>query len=291
MMNRSRSDVMSVGYLSECFVPNYSEGSLIWKHRPLSHFTDTRCWRVWNTKYAGKPAGSLITKGKTSYFRTTVNNMYFYNHQILWMMFYEWCLPEYEIDHIDRDSTNNSIRNLRLTTRRQQVHNTGSSNVNAKGVCFDITRGLWQIQFKVGNESFSGRFSNQTTASVIYDILSHHYHKEYYYGGSDSGGESIMYSEITPKLRKRLATVGQVTVSKFEVFFEGFRSSRIVSRRCEFIKGVSYIKSKKKFRVYKTKDFGDGTGSLGYYGSLLDACCARISWENSMRNPDISLIN
>lgn len=284
MIVTCRSDILNTQYLSECFDADYEGGLIKWKSRPLKHFTSERGWKIWNTRYSGKVAGSFIKKGKSGYYRTTINNMYFYNHQILWVMFYGWELEGFEIDHIDRNTRNNSIRNLRLATRTQQVWNTSSSNNLEKGVSFDNSRQLWLMQFEVAGKRISARFSNQHTASLLYDVFSYHYHNVYYYGGNSSIGE-VLFSEITPKVRKELESLGSSVKTKFSEFYEGLEKSRIKARRGAYIRGVSFIKPKKIFSAYKTKDFGEivGEKSLGNYDNLLDACCARISWENSMK--------
>lgn len=284
MTTRSRSDILQVKYLSECFTPDYSEGVLYWNVRPIYHFKNERAWKIWNTRYSGKKAGAFIRKGCAEYARVTIDNQYFYVHHILWILFYGWYSLDYEVDHIDRNTKNNSIRNLRLATRKEQVWNTGSRSGQPKGVSWDSSRNKWLMQFRVEGEKFNARFTNKQTASLIYDILSYSYHKKYHFGGECVGGE-ILYEEIQPSLRKKLDSVDEETKQKYGAFFNRLKDSRRSSRKTKYLLGVSYNKTKNKFIAYKTNDFGKvvGNPTIGQYSCLFEACCARISWENSMK--------
>lgn len=73
---------------------------------------------------AGVPAG---TPNKAGYLRVTLFQKQEYVHRLIFFMFNNYW-PK-EIDHIDRDVTNNRIENLRESTRSQNMANRSSSNV------------------------------------------------------------------------------------------------------------------------------------------------------------------
>jgi hypothetical protein len=63
-MALARDTHIPIWYLIQCFVLDRTLPSgLRWRERPLAHFPDKRMWKTWNTKWAGKPAGSLGNQG------------------------------------------------------------------------------------------------------------------------------------------------------------------------------------------------------------------------------------
>ena len=92
-------------------------------------------------RYAGDVAGSL---SKTNNYWTYSTSQYgtFQCHRIIWYLMYGKDVPDDKvIDHIDGDSTNNKIDNLRLlseveNTRNAKMYSNNTSGV--VGVYFDI---------------------------------------------------------------------------------------------------------------------------------------------------------
>lgn len=79
--------------------------------------------------------GYLIVKVKGKRYRA---------HRIVWLLHYG-VFPDGEIDHINRDKTDNRIENLRLSNRTEQNRNKDFSINNetgAIGVHYDRTKGL-----------------------------------------------------------------------------------------------------------------------------------------------------
>jgi len=85
----------------------------------------TRGEKIWNTRYAGKPAGSKKNNG---YVELVLNYHRYLAHRVAWLyMTGAW--PESLIDHIDNDPANNRWSNLRAATPSQNLsaHNVGKS--------------------------------------------------------------------------------------------------------------------------------------------------------------------
>ena len=69
----------------------------------------------------------------------------FLAHRVAWAMFYNEEPPAL-VDHIDRDTRNNSISNLRDGTSKVNHYNSGMNSRNTsgvKGVRFDKSRDRW----------------------------------------------------------------------------------------------------------------------------------------------------
>lgn len=82
------------------------------------------------------------------------NGNSYLTHQIIWVWFHGY-YPEYEIDHIDRDPTNNKIGNLREVTRQCNLRNRGVPCHNTSGV--------------VGVRWDGGKYRGKWSASIMVD--------------------------------------------------------------------------------------------------------------------------
>lgn len=144
-------------FVNECF--EYRDGILIWKVRPLSHFKDERVMKLFNTKWSGKPAGSMC-KGylnmRLSRFRNTGN------HRIIFLMHHGY-MPE-EVDHINGIPLDNRIENLRAATRAENSRNVSTSHRNTsgrKGVYWNSQKDRWMPMIRVnGKNKYLGLFEN-----------------------------------------------------------------------------------------------------------------------------------
>lgn len=80
-------------------------------------------------RHAGKPVGSIDSSG---HMQVYVAGKLYLAHRLAWFYVYGvW--PEYDLDHRDRNPTNNSIRNLRECTRQQNCLNKGPCSRNTTG--------------------------------------------------------------------------------------------------------------------------------------------------------------
>jgi len=101
-------------------------------------------------------------------------------HKILWVLDTKMSVPEgFEIDHIDRNGTNNLRTNLRLLTSLEQKFNASSrSNSSSlyKGVSWMKQKHKWRAQVQLDkNKVHLGYFDNEIDAALAYD----HYVKEH----------------------------------------------------------------------------------------------------------------
>lgn len=112
-----------------------SDGKLVWRVRPQTHFLTLKGMRIFNTQYAGTPAGQVLFPLKN--YRVvwiTFNGKRYQimEHIVVWALTYgEY--PSGEIDHKDGNGFNNCPYNLRLTDRVGNMHNKRQYKNNSSG--------------------------------------------------------------------------------------------------------------------------------------------------------------
>lgn len=160
-------------------------GNLIWKPR-----SDTsKANRVFNTKFAGKIAGSKAyadngdPRGISIGIRVDSGRVYEYAHRIISEMF-DGPIPEgIQIDHADRNPFNNRRENHRRATIEQNRHNsriTARNKCGIKGVYLDAARGLWCAEIRSnGKRICLGRYATKGLAGVASAKAALRHHGEF----------------------------------------------------------------------------------------------------------------
>lgn len=117
-----------------------------------------RISRSSNTK-AGDIAGSPNGSG---YLITVVDGEDYRNHRLVWLWHYGY-IPEYGLDHIDRDPGNNRIENLREASQTCNMRNTGLQRNNTsgvRGVSWSKQAKKWQAMIKIQKKYFGVGYSS-----------------------------------------------------------------------------------------------------------------------------------
>lgn len=105
---------------------NPDTGVLSWKPRK----TETRTGKTWNSRYAGKEAGTIQGSGHRN---LCLLGEKWLAHRIAWLHYYgEW--PSGIVDHINQDPADNRIANLRESSWGENVGNSQCRADNTSGV-------------------------------------------------------------------------------------------------------------------------------------------------------------
>jgi len=109
------------------------------------------------TRMNGRKAGTL---DNTGYTRLSIHCKRYLSHRLIWMMYYGYW-PTTDLDHINRDKSDNRIANLREASRSTNVRNSHDKI----GVYLRKDNGKWRSNITVDGERLNlGEFDNQWDA-------------------------------------------------------------------------------------------------------------------------------
>jgi hypothetical protein len=97
-----------------------------------------------------KPAGTTTATG---YLKVQINKIAYSAHRLVWVLFNKEIPLDKQIDHIDRNPSNNRIENLRLADSVSNALNRSCkiSNTGIRGVSKD--RKYYKVSFTVNSKS------------------------------------------------------------------------------------------------------------------------------------------
>ena len=98
-------------------------------------------------RYIGKWDWSL--RGRMGYRHLVINKEKFGVHRLIWIIFNGFIPVDKHIDHIDRDTLNNRIENLRLVSIRENNMNRKDNN-SFPGVYYSSKRKKFHSQISIG---------------------------------------------------------------------------------------------------------------------------------------------
>lgn len=157
-----------VSLLRQLVTYNPSSGTLRWLPRPVDLFeghNPSKSMATWNTRFSGKLA--LTAKTAHGYLRGTIFGVHLKAHRVAWAIAYgRW--PKEDVDHIDGDTANNRLINLRTVSHAENAKNQKMRSTNTSGtmgVSFDRRRSVWVAYIHVsGRKRHIGNFRNKECA-------------------------------------------------------------------------------------------------------------------------------
>jgi hypothetical protein len=138
-------------YVKELF--HYKDGSLFWKVRRKG-------------VSFGNVAGSHDSEG---YSRIKVDGKHYFAHRLVFLYHFGY-MPEHEVDHIDRNRSNNKIENLREASKSCNMRNStqqNSTTSGVKGLSWHKATQKWVAQIMVnGTVKHLGLYSDFAEAAA-----------------------------------------------------------------------------------------------------------------------------
>jgi len=128
-------------YAREALTYNPRTGAFRWNVRPPSHFVDAITRQKWNTRHAGRPAGSISSQG---YLTIVIGYKRYLAHRLAWLLVHGSNIPT-GIDHIDGNPLNNRANNLRAASREDNMANAKMRRDNTTGV---KGVGIWHGRYR-----------------------------------------------------------------------------------------------------------------------------------------------
>ncbi|HET8792091.1 MAG TPA: HNH endonuclease [Modicisalibacter sp.] len=160
-----------------------SAGVFTWRERSGRWFKSEPYRRRWNTRFAGKRAGSQHTHPVTGYRwrELSLFDKRYKEHRLAWL-YMTGEEPPRQIDHKNHDATDNKWANLRASCALQNSRNKSKHRYNRSGftgVHWHKTAGVWQANGCAnGKRCFLGSFhSVDDAAQAVFNFRElHGYH-------------------------------------------------------------------------------------------------------------------
>lgn len=162
---------------------NQSEANRLFSYNPS---TGVIKWSVNVGKKikAGDVAGTVLSTG---YVSIIVKGKAYKAHRIAWLIMFG-VNPDCDIDHVNRNRSDNRACNLRLATRSQNAINSSVSSSNSsgfKGVSFNKASGKWVANMVIdGKQKQLCKSESKEDAINAYKVASLKIHGEFspFYG-------------------------------------------------------------------------------------------------------------
>jgi len=175
--------ILSQDILKECFIYDPETGALTWSVRPREHFNTDRGWKMFNTRFAGKTAGSV--NKVAGYLQVRISYKPYQVHRVIWCLV-TGAWPKNEIDHEDHKKANNRWGNLREATHQENGKNQPISSRNKSGVTgvsWHKQQQKWRARINIKDkgqiflgcfEALDGAMRARKSAEVKYNYHKNH---------------------------------------------------------------------------------------------------------------------
>ncbi len=129
-MARAIKDYNSVNWGELFYYDPSSKTGLCWK---IDRFGGKAHGRRVATR--GSPAGSIMTRNNKQYATISCNGTNWFAHRVIWILFNGYLDKELVCDHLDGDSLNNNIDNIRVVSQKTNNRNTKMRKDNSTSIC------------------------------------------------------------------------------------------------------------------------------------------------------------
>lgn len=152
-------------------------GALTWKARGPDFFVGhaTGNATAWNKRYAGKTA--FADRRDRNYSTSTILGKRVMAHRVAWCHFHNSTIPDgMLIDHINGDTHDNRIANLRMASARQNAVNVRNHRKGLRGAAFHKPTGKWQASIRM----HLGTYETEEEAAAAYEFMAAKIHGDFY---------------------------------------------------------------------------------------------------------------
>jgi hypothetical protein len=131
--------------------------------------------RHWNTRYAGKPAGAKHRSGAV---HICVDGKLYQAHRLAWLYVYgRW--PAEQVDHINRNPSDNRLCNLREASCSENLCNRVAVS-GLKGASYNSRLRKFVAQIKKNRQArYLGLFDTAEAAHEAYCDAAHELHGDF----------------------------------------------------------------------------------------------------------------
>jgi hypothetical protein len=136
-------------------------------------------WKNTNGKTkSGQIAGGPSTKG---YWIVGIKQKRYKLHRLIFLMHHGF-MPEY-VDHVNGNTSDNRIENLRVATASQNAYNSKKPKNNTSGlknISWDKKTKKWVVRLKI-NETLKnfGRYNDIDYAKFVAEAMRYKYHQQF----------------------------------------------------------------------------------------------------------------
>lgn len=137
--------IITANNINELF--HYNTGKVCWKKRPRGHFNTMAGCNGFNARYKGKEIGTITTHPRTGKQYRTIRfcGKAYSVHALVWLI-HNGAWHSNTIDHINGNSLDNRIENIREVTQAENLKNKAmykNNNSGVTGVWLNKKKALW----------------------------------------------------------------------------------------------------------------------------------------------------